>query len=197
MNQIIKHLWVICFFSISSISLYCQSEYKLQKPDSTFEAPYYLISNKSGISIFCDSLFQYNFLNYWTDIDNIVHGQIIDTADFSPYGSEIFVYKSDLYQDYIIIWATEHEFFSEIHLLYHKNGVITKIGYLPIIDAAESRDDQVFPIKKIKISGTESVINIFPSIPFQYEISEGNYEKYLPGQKTFIIDKRTMKLTMH
>ena len=69
-----------------------------------------------------------SFLNYCFNYVNQNSFLKIDTSEYSPYKSEIYAYKSKVFNDKILIWVTEYELTSDIHLLYLKDNKITNIG---------------------------------------------------------------------
>ena len=137
------------------------------------------------------------FLNYCFNYISQNSFLKIDSTEYSPCKSEIFAYKSKVFNDKILIWVTEYEFTSNIHLLYIKDNKITNIGRLPVQNTCRECDDRIYPIKKIRITETESNIKFSFLQPAIVNGDEKDSTDNNSKDLNFIFDKSTYKLIKH
>jgi|WetSurMetagenome_2_1015567.scaffolds.fasta_scaffold00003_247 hypothetical protein len=181
---------IVCTFSFLITLIGCnqQNQYRLYNPDL---GDYLNIKNLNVQSDFDLSTEDSN-LKFWKS--NTGNPVIIDSGGSLLYGSNIYAFKSKIESDYLILWVTENEYVSDIRLYILDSDTITKIGSLPIRKVCNDCDDVVYPIDKLCISAHGNEIFIDPSISFEYNLGNDNWEKFSPGQIYFIADKNTRKL---
>ena len=184
---------IVCLFSflLPLISCNGQSQYRLYNPDL---GNYLNIKNLNVQSDF-DINTEDSNLKFWkNDAGKPV---IIDSGGSSLYGSNIYAFGSKKESDYLILWVTENEYVSDIRIYILDSDTITKIDNFPIRRICNDCDDVVYPIDKLKISAHGNEIIIDPTISFEYNIGNDNWEEFSPGQIYFIVDKdkRQLKYT--
>lgn len=141
----------------------------------------------------CDSEFNVRYLKYWNNVGS--NGpQIIDSVDCSPYNSELLIYGSKKPSDYLILWVTDYEYTSDIHVFLLAKNVISKIGELPILSDCETCDDIIYPINRIRVESGRNEIIIKLLDPFNYDLGNENIKKYQPNELFFKVDKLSKRL---
>jgi len=150
-----------------------------------------------GISSNASNDLIYQYLNFYPDKNSNTDKSTVDTMDFIPYSIELRVFESLVYPDYVIMWITENEYNSEIHLFYFIDKKISKIGAIPIQSCCDACDSKIYPIEKILIIGNENSIEFKFSEPFEYNTGHDIWQKYNPEQIRLIFDKKNRKLTWH
>jgi hypothetical protein len=138
-----------------------------------------------------------SFLKYCFNCKDQDSFVILDTAIYSAYKSEILAYKSSKFNDFVLIWVTEYEFDSDIHLLYLNENRIIKIGTLPVQSKCEDCDNKIYPIEKIKIMGTENKIEFSFLQPLTFQDNEVNSMDNNSKDIYFIYDRKSNDLTKH
>jgi len=150
----------------------------------------------SGFTTYCDSSFYSRYLVFWSNIMDKKQKTLIDSVGCSPYTSDVFIYKSKLYQDYLIFWVTENEYSSDILVYMLNNHLLTKIGPLKIKLDCETCDDDIYPFDRKKIIGYKDKIIVEPTDDFLYEVEKGKWQKFKAKEATFIIDKKNKILRL-
>ena len=176
---------IVCILSLLLTLIGCngKNQYHLYNPS----LGNYLTVNSFNIQSDFDISTENSNLKFWKN--NIGKPVIIDSGGSSLYGSNIYAYKSKAESDYLILWVTENEYFSDIRVYILNSDTITKIDNLPIRRVCDVCDDLVYPIDKLKISTRGNEIVIDPKIALEYNIGNDKWEKFSPGQIYFIIDK--------
>ena len=181
----------VCIFSFLITPIFCsgQGQYRLYNPD----LGNYLKIKSFNIQSDFDINTEESNLKFWK---NYKSGMpvIIDSGGSSLYGSNIYAFGSKKKSDYLILWVTENEYVSDIRIYILDSDTIIKIGNLPIRRVCDDCDDVVYPIDKLKISARGNDIIINPTITFEYDIGNDNWQKLSPGQLYFIIDKVKRKI---
>jgi hypothetical protein len=141
----------------------------------------------------CDPELNVRYLKY-QDINDRNEPRIIDSVDCSPYKSELLMYGSKKSSDYLILWVTDYEYTSDIHVYLLTRNVISKIGELPVISECEICDNIIYPINRIRVESGRNEIIIKMLDPFKYDQGKENLKKYQPGELFFKVDKQSKRL---
>jgi len=137
-----------------------------------------------------DSTFNYSYLKCLN-----TNTLLIDSADFSAYGSRIYAFESKTSKDSLIIWSIEYEYSSVLHLFYLNNGHVQKMGELtPLLDCKDC-DTKSYPISSIKIVDDKSIIRLEFLKPVEFEHHKANNNK--TDKIFFMYDKQTFISKMH
>jgi len=157
--------------------------------DSEYKNGVLAIGDKQ-FSLTNGSIFDYTYLKCLNK-----NTLLIDSADFSAYGSRIYAFDSKNSKDTLIIWSIEYEFSSVLHLFYLNNGNVQKMGELtPLLDCKDC-DTKSYPISSIKIVDDKSIIRFEFLKPVDFEHHKANNNK---TDKVFIVyDKQTFLSKMH
>ncbi len=75
----------------------------------------------------------YDFINLYEKRSSDKDYIVFDTVYFSPYSSAIYAFNSPQFPDYVILWVTENEYDSDIHVFYFSSDKLSKVGILPIL----------------------------------------------------------------
>jgi hypothetical protein len=185
-----KRIVYILPFLIISIFCHGQSQYHLCNPDLGS----YLKIESFNIQSDFDISTEESNLKFWKN-SHPEKPVIIDSGGSSLYGSNIYAFGSKKKTDYLILWVTETEYVSDIRIYILDSDTMMKIGNLPIRKVCDDCDDVVYPIDKLKISSRGNDIIINPTISFEYDIGNDNWQKFSSGQLYFIIDKVKRKIT--
>jgi hypothetical protein len=184
-----KILYFIFGLTIICNSTNGQGHYRLIKPKPSSFAQIEDVSLQTE----CDSEFNVRYLKYWNNIANNMP-QIIDSVDCSLYNSELLIYGSKKPTDYLILWVTEYEYTSDIHVFLITKNVLSKIGELPILSDCETCDDIIYPINRISVDSGRNEIIIKLLEPFKYDLGNNNLRKYQPNELFFKVDKLSRSL---
>jgi hypothetical protein len=141
----------------------------------------------------CDPELNVRYLKY-QDINDRNEPRIIDSVDCSPYKSELLMYGSKKSSDYLILWVTDYEYTSDIHVYLLTRNVISKTGELPVISECEICDNIIYPINRIRVESGRNEIIIKMLDPFKYDQGKENLKKYQPGELFFKVDKQSKRL---
>jgi hypothetical protein len=141
----------------------------------------------------CDPELNVRYLKY-QDINDRNEPRIIDSVDCSPYKSELLIYGSKKSSDYLILWVTDYEYTSDIHVYLLTRNVISKIGELPVISECEICDNIIYPINRIRVESGRNEIIIKMLDPFKYDQGKENLKKYQPDELFFKVDKQSKRL---
>jgi hypothetical protein len=174
-----------------------QSRYNLIRNELTLIDSLTVVKvQDSGFTTYCDSTFDSRYLKFWSDILKEEHQKLVDTVGCSPYSSELFVYKSKVYQDYLIFWTTNYEYASDILVYILNNRVLTKMGQIKIQNNCETCDDVIYPLNWFKIIGYKDSIVIIPTKEFRYEVEKENWQSFKPNEATIMLDKKNKNLSL-
>jgi hypothetical protein len=151
---------------------------------------------KIGLSISCDSDLNTRYLKYSTKTENYVNQKIIDSVGCSPYSSDLIVYKTQKGSDYLILWTTDSEYYSDIEIYYLNNDILTKVGPLLIRNDCETCDDTIYPVKWLNIFELNDHIVFEPIKPFKYNLKSGDWQRIKPKEMIISIDKNSRALNI-
>ena len=177
---------IACIFSflIALVSCNGQDQYRLYNPNL---GSYLKIKNNNILSDF-DTISGDLNLKFWNN-DKTGTSVIIDSGGFSLYGSTIYAFGSKKESDYLILWVTEDEYVSDIRIYILDSDTIRKVGNLPLRRVCDDCDDVIYPIDKLKFYARGNEIIIKPTISFEFDIGNDNWERFSHAQTYFIIDK--------
>ena len=138
----------------------------------------------------CDSTFE-NFYFVLSGSKN----QIIDSVEYSAYGSMIYAYNSKASKDTIIVWSIENEYYADLHLYYLNNGIVHKMGELAPLLVCKDCETVYYPISGIRLIDDKSTIKVVFELPVEFKDI-----KDIKGmtKKPFIVyDKNELLSRMH
>jgi len=142
------------------------------------------------LSLTKDSTFNYSYLKCLN-----TNTQLIDSADYSAYGSRIYAFDSKTSKDTVVIWSIEYEYSSVLHLYYLNNGNIQKMGELtPLLDCKDC-ETKSYPISSIKIVDDKSIIRFEFLKPVEFENQKANNMR--TANAFILYDKQTFSTKMH
>ena len=189
-KQIFRILTILIFFATTN-NVMAGTKYKSIKvhQDSKGKNDVLVIGDKQ-FSLTNDSIFDYSYLKCLNK-----NTLVIDSADFSAYGSRIYAFDSKKSKDTLIIWSIEYEFSSVLHLFYLNKGNVQKMGELTPLLHCKDCDTKSYPISSIKIVDDKSIIRLEFLKPVEFEHHKANNNK---TDKIFIMyDKQTFISKMH
>jgi hypothetical protein len=137
-----------------------------------------------------------DYLRMWKKGSNKWTSEIIDTVGYL-YGSELFVFSCVESSEYLVLCASENEFYTDYALYYVLHNTITKVGPLPIQNDCENIEKLSYPVDKLKFQNHDNEILIQPLFPFMYDTGDNNWQKFKPTNAYLILDKKSKRLKMH
>jgi hypothetical protein len=137
-----------------------------------------------------------DYLRMWRKENTKWASEIIDTLGYL-YGSELFVFSCVESSEYLVLCASENEFYTNYAVYYIHDNTITKAGPLPIQNDCDNLEKLSYPIDKLRFHNHSNEIIIKPLTPFLYDIGDNNWQKFKPVDAYLILDKKTKKIIMH
>ena len=159
--------------------LFAQTDYRLMELTINEEDNLEKIEfDDMGFLSLCKPDFINRFLYFNGNYNALKAIEPIDTSYCSPYGFEIKIYKSNYYNDYVIIWEALAEYTSDISLFYITESKIYRICDLPIQTICDNCDGMNYPTDQIVISGDKEYIKINFLQAVNYNIGNGRWQVF-------------------
>jgi len=189
-KQIFRILTILIYLATTN-NVMAWTKYKSIKvhQDSEGKNDVLVIGDKQ-FSLTNDSIFDYSYLKCSNK-----NTLVIDSADYSAYGSRIYAFDSKTSKDTLVIWSIEYEHSSVLHLYYLNNGNIQKMGELtPLLDCKDC-ETKSYPISSIKMVDDKSIIRFVFLKPVEFENQKANNTR--TANAFILYDKQTFSTKMH
>lgn len=176
-------LILLLFASCSEIS----TKFYLQKSFTTDLENPNCFNDKSCFCFSGDD--ELDFLKISYSVSTCQDKELIDSVEYSPYESMMYVYNAQKNNSCFILWETLYEYFPVILSYYVSDGKLTKVGEMNISLPCDSCEKLEYPLSEVDIVqiNQEIVISFIREVNYR-ENNSGNWEVFSPGTLKFYFD---------
>ena len=123
--------------------------------------------------------------------------QLVSTMDYNSmlYGSELYCFKSEKDNSYVVLWKMEHEFFPSFKVYYLKAGKLMEIGDWGIYTPCKDCDTFEYSVDDIRIQEKEGRIEFtflkdMQYIDYRKQLFAGDWTSFKSGALTLFFNPK-------
>ncbi|MCX6231538.1 MAG: hypothetical protein NTZ33_08335 [Bacteroidetes bacterium] len=160
-----RFIVLIVFFSINIVK--AQESYNLLETTIDSSSGNKIIVVDKGLNFFIDDhnkreeyysdeKINYMYLKCCYPCNQQDEFTVKDSVEITEHNTGVYVYKSEKYNDYFMIWTTEYNTLPLYDLFYISRDKIMRIGFLPIYyKLSKGLKEMYYPMTELKISGDD------------------------------------------